>query len=169
MPVLNTSSSWRRLAALLLLGGAMAPLLWAQSSIYQLELAGLQSNTVVKLADYRGRWLLLSFFEPQCSWCQRQMRAFSELVEDCGERVQPLLVGINGRDDALREELRRAKVALPAGRANRQLLAVGGEVAATPTTLVFAPDGQQVARLQGYYSRQKFVSAFADICTVGPY
>ncbi len=167
--MLNISSSWPRLAAVLLLGGAMATPLWAQPSIYQLELAGLQSSAKVRIGDYRGRWLLLSFFEPQCSWCQRQMRAFSELVEDCGERVQPLLVGINGRDNALREELRRAKAALPAGRANRQLMAVSGKVAATPTTLVFTPDGQQVARLQGYYSRQQFVSAFADICTVGPH
>ena len=46
------------------------------------------------MADFRGQILLVSFFEPDCAWCFRQMKALNQVEDQCGEHLQPLSVGV---------------------------------------------------------------------------
>jgi peroxiredoxin len=118
----------------------------AAQSLLDFSLPNLQAQGNLNLEDYRGKVLLVSFFEPDCSWCFRQMKAFNRLVETC-DHVQPIAVGVNGNNQQLRKELRRAKVQFPGLKANRQLIEAVGDVPATPWTLVADQQGNLVATM----------------------
>ncbi len=157
--------SWLAAALAFLLG----PLTPAQAgSLFDLALPSLSGPETIELADYRGRFLLLTFFEPDCGWCLRQLRALESLQGRCGDGLQPLAAGVRGRDLALRKELRRARVTFPAGRASGELLALVGEVPATPWTLLLGPAGEVVATLRGFVREEQLAAAFPTLCDGAP-
>lgn len=150
-------------ATLALLLGPLTPAL--AGSLYDLALPSLTGPGSIPLADYRGRFLLLTFFEPDCGWCLRQLRALEALQGRCSDDLQSLAVGVHGRDLALRRELRRARVSLAAGRASGELLALVGEVPATPWTLLLGPAGEVVATLRGFVREEQLAAGFPAFCS----
>jgi len=148
------------LLALCLLAAAATP----AAGLYDLSLERLEARGALALEDYRGHVLLLSFFEPGCAWCYRQLRTLERLQARCGQGLRPIAVGINGRNDALRRELRRAQVTFPGTRASAALLALTGEVPATPWTLVMTPDGELAATLRGFVREAPLAAAFPERC-----
>lgn len=136
------------------------------ASLLDFNLPSLQSSQQVSLEKYRGQLVLLSFFEPDCSWCYRQMKAFNRIEQACPEHIQPLAVGINGKPRELRRELRRAKVKFPAFSGTSELLAAVGKVPATPWTLVADGNGTVISTLRGYIPLEKLTLAFGEICQI---
>ncbi|HCO59884.1 MAG TPA: hypothetical protein DIT58_06780 [Porticoccaceae bacterium] len=136
----------------------------AVASLEQLQLPSLTDNTTVSMTDFRGKVLLLSFFEPDCPWCYRQMKVFNQTQAQCNEQLQPLSVGIRGTDQKLRPELRRAKVSYPAVRGTPLLLRLVGEIPATPWTLIFDPQGQLLGTWRGYMKFKQVQSLFPEFC-----
>ena len=132
-------------------------------------LADLHRSEPRPLDEFRGKLVLISFFEPDCRWCYRQMRAFNRLGRQCDASLQPLAVGINGSVAQLRRELRRAKVKFPAFRASRRFLDDAGGVPATPWTLLLDPAGKVMATLRGYIPYEQLAAVFAEQCpATGP-
>jgi len=131
------------------------------SELYNLSLTGLNTETSLKMQAYEGQVLLLSFFEPECRWCYRQMKVFNRLHADC-QAVTPVAVGIHGDTRSLRQELRRAQVEYPAVRANRSLISIVGEVPSTPWTVIVSSSGEIISTIQGYYPLEKWQSAFSS-------
>jgi len=134
------------------------------TSLFDFTLPSLQENGGVPLEQYRGKVLLMSFFEPDCSWCYRQMKAFNKLLETCHLHLQPIAVGIKGTPSELRHELRRAKVSYPAFIGSGELLDAVGKVPATPWTLVSDGDGTIITTLRGYIPLPKLTQAFGGYC-----
>lgn len=132
-------------------------------SLLDFSLPDLQAQGDVDLSQYRGKVLLVSFFEPDCPWCFRQMKDFNRLVESCEHQLQPIAVGVNGNRQQLRKELRKAKVQFPGLKANRELIDAIGEVPATPWTLVADQRGKLVATLRGYHRLQSLGKIFAPL------
>ena len=108
-------------------------------------------------------FILLSFFEPNCPWCYRQMKVFNKLDSSCGKHIQPVVVGINGNARALRKELRKAKVGFPALKASKELKSIFS-VPATPWTLVIDADGQLLTSIRGYKPLEDFSDIFKQEC-----
>ncbi|BFM14703.1 hypothetical protein R50073_08860 [Maricurvus nonylphenolicus] len=123
-------------------------------------LSDLRSQNSIALQEYAGKWVLASFFEPNCSWCFRQMKAFTRLTEKCSH-IQPVAIGINGNRQKLRKEVRKAKIKYPAVVGSRALLDVVGEVPATPWTLIIDPEGNTLATLRGYHPLEQLGPALA--------
>ncbi len=136
----------------------------AFASLDQLQLPSLTDKTMISMADFRGKVLLLSFFEPDCPWCYRQMKVFNQIQEQCSEQLQPLSVGIHGTDQKLKPELRRAKVTYPAVRGTPPLLELVGEVPATPWTLILGPEGQLLGTWRGYLKFEQAQTLFPELC-----
>jgi thioredoxin-related protein len=134
------------------------------AGFHDLSLDRLDTKESLALADYHGAVVLLTFFEPECAWCNRQLKTLEHLGERCGDDLQSIAVGINGRADALRKELRRARVTFPGAEASAALLEQVGEVPATPWTLVLTPDGEIAATLRGFVSAKPLAAAFPDLC-----
>lgn len=162
----SSSTSARALRAAALLLPLLLPLP-ASATLADLSLERLDRRGEFALAGRPQQVLMLTFFEPQCSWCQRQLRALGELAQSCDPQLQPVAVGINGREGALRRELRRARVRYPAVRASRELLRRVGDVPATPWTLLMDGSGTVLATLRGYVSAGRLAAAFADYCPAG--
>ena len=152
----------RHILLFLLISLGLAPR--ASASLDQLELPSLTDKSVVSMADFRGKILLLSFFEPDCSWCHRQMKVFNQVQAQCSEKLQPLSVGIRGTDQKLRPELRRARVRYPAARSTAALLNLTGEIPATPWTLIMDPQGKLLGTWRGYLKFEQVKVLFPKFC-----
>lgn len=133
--------------------------------LQQLALPNLTGEGQTQLADFQGRLVLMSFFEPECSWCYRQMKVFNRIQSECAQQLQPLSVGVNGDSHRLRKELRRAKVRYPAVQATAQLMRLVGTVPATPWTLVFGPQGELLGKMQGYIRFEQMEELLPEFCS----
>lgn len=137
----------------------------AFSSPDEIQLPSLRSKTTINMADFKDKVVLLSFFEPNCPWCHRQMRVFNQIQSECHERLQPLSVGIHGTDQKLKSELRRAKVQYPAVKGTPALIQLTGEINATPWTLIFGPNRQLLVTWRGYMKFEKIQGLFPELCS----
>ncbi|WNO08495.1 TlpA disulfide reductase family protein [Teredinibacter sp. KSP-S5-2] len=133
-------------------------------NLYDLNMESLQSGERIALQDYQGKIVLLSFFEPECTWCYRQMKAFNRIQEHCDHSVQPIAVGINGKPQRLQKEIRKAKIQYPALRATSELLNQIGEIPATPWTLVTDPQGTVLGHLRGYIPEPAIRKILGNAC-----
>lgn len=132
----------------------------AYSAVAEIELPRLLNGGTVSLADYQDKVVFITFFEPDCPWCYRQMKVLNRVASECGHHLQPVAVGINGDAHSLRHELRRAKVSFPTAKATPELLQLVGAVPATPWTLIFRPPDQFLGKLQGYMEFEKIQALF---------
>ncbi len=146
------------------------------SSLLDLKLLDLQEHRSLSLHDFlnktgsednketsKEKIILLSFFEPNCPWCYRQMKVFNKLQDTCNHSIQPVMVGINGNAIALRKDLRKAKVHFPALKANKQLRQQF-DVPATPWTLMIDAEGQLITTIRGYTPFKDFAEVFTEEC-----
>jgi thiol-disulfide isomerase/thioredoxin len=153
-----------RALLLVLISLGVAP--QAFSYLEEIQLPSLRDKATINTADLYGKVVLLSFFEPDCPWCYRQMKVFNQIQSECDERLQPLSVGIHGTDQKLRSELRRAKVQYPAVRGTPALIQLTGEINATPWTLVFGPKGKLLVTWRGYMKFAQVQALFPKLCPV---
>lgn len=138
----------------------------AFSSLDEIQLPSLRNKATIDMADLNGKVVLLSFFEPDCPWCYRQMKVFNQIQSECNERLQPLSVGIHGTDQKLKSELRRAKVQYPAVRGTPALIQLTGEINATPWTLIFGSKRQLLVTWRGYMKFEQIQALFPELCPV---
>ena len=118
--------------------------------IYSLSLKSLSKPEIVSLNTVKHKHLLISFFEPECRWCYRQLRMLNKLQQTCDDNIQPIMIGIHGTRQVLQQELRLINVTLPAFEASEALLKLTGNIDATPITFIVNEDGAITQRLRGY-------------------
>lgn len=126
------------------------PLLGQTASLYDFELKSLVGVERVDLRAFSGLPSALMFFEPECAWCYRQVKAFNRLQAVCPGHFQPLAIGVNGSRRALRAEVQRFKPEFPAFQSSAALTRVVGEIPGTPFTLLSDANGQPLGWLRGY-------------------
>ncbi|QPB85890.1 redoxin family protein [Pseudoalteromonas rubra] len=105
------------------------------------------------LAPFTGAPVLMSFFMPNCRWCEKQHVALSNLIESCAD-VQPVMMGVNGNRRDLRRALKRKHNEFPAFLSSRELIQALGANPPVPMTLIFNHQGELVFYTQGYRSQQ---------------
>ena len=147
---------------LFLLGWPSQQNLLASESLHSLSLKNLTSDGSIDLKAYNSKLVLLSFFQPDCRWCHRQMKALTTLTRECSDTLQPLAVGIYGNSTELRREISRAKINFPAVKSSAKLLKLTGPVPATPTTILFDTSGSTIGQLRGYIRFKKLLNGFKD-------
>lgn len=118
-----------------------------------------------RIADYRGRLLVLNVWATWCPPCRRELPLFAEAA-----RTQPgvVFLFVNAQEDAetVRAYLKRSGLTLRnvlldrEGRVLRRL-----KVVALPTTVFFNEKGQAVARHMGELSR---AALFDYLRKIGP-
>lgn len=115
-------------------------------------LKSLATARSVSLAQYRGKPVLMSFFEPECPWCFRQLQDLQVLHASCPDSFQPLALGVNGERRDLRQIFARTRASFPAYIASPRMLADIGGVPATPITVLVDASGAAVGAVRGYRS-----------------
>lgn len=122
----------------------------ASPSLLAFELRSLQEPEVHSLTQYRGKPIVMVFFQPDCEWCAKQIRAINELHEQCHDRIEAIAIGVGGSRSDLRSELRRLRPDFPAYQASPQLIEQMGGVTTTPVLLLGDSDGRFVDWASGY-------------------
>jgi peroxiredoxin len=71
-------------------------------------------GTPVRLSQYRGRAVVLTFFASWCHPCEEELPVLEEVQRDAGERLQVLAVNYNDFAGDSREFVNRLGVTYPA-------------------------------------------------------
>ena len=124
-----------------------------QANLLDFELKSLLQPEYHALGRYEGRPLVMVFFQPECNWCAKQVRAINELRERCD--FEAIAVGVGGTRAELRKELRRIRPDFPAYQASPRLIEAMGGVLATPMTLLGDADGAFLNWSRGFLSGGK--------------
>ena len=124
-------------------------------SLLEFELRSLAEPEVHSLERYRGKPVVMVFFQPECTWCLKQVRAINALREQC--EIEAIAVGVNGNRVALRKELHRLRPTFPAYQASPRLIdELGGDIA-TPMTLLGDANGGFVSWSRGFLPDQQLL------------
>lgn len=119
------------------------------------DLPGLREGEGrVRLADFRGRPVVLNFFASWCTPCKRELPAFARLARELGGRVA--FVGIDHQDSRrlARQLLEETGVGYPAGYDPDGRTAVDYRIIGMPTTVFISPDGRILASHAGEISAE---------------
>jgi thiol-disulfide isomerase/thioredoxin len=136
-----------------------------EAGIWGTEMATPNGSTL-RLADFRGRWLLVNFWATWCPPCVREMPLLEAFYKaNAGKSWQ--VVGIAAdQAEAVKSFLTRQAVSYPlalAGFAGIELSRQLGNLAGgLPFTVLFAPDGQVMQRHTGEL-KEDVLSAWAQL------
>lgn len=117
-------------------------------------------NKNVKLADYRGKVVLLNFWATWCVPCRTEIPWFVEFQRTYGPRgFQALGVSADDTLDKLKPFVEQMHMTYPVllGLGRNSLLDTYG-VAGLPVTVLIARDGRICARHTGMVDRQRFAN-----------
>ena len=140
----------------------------SEKGFFALSLKSLQKPETISFAQYKNKKIIISFFEPECSWCYRQILLLNKAQEQCGNNIQVILIGIHGTRQELQRDLRRIKSDLPAYEANQALLNITGDVSTTPITFLINTQGDITHKLRGYTSNNSAINdtALNNLCSL---
>lgn len=165
------SASSNLLAAFALASGLLLlPLFGAVAKTAPFIFSDLDGRPV-RLADYRGQWLLVAFWAPWCPLCRIQMPALKEL--DARADLSVLGVGLDYdhpgtlRDTAARLGLPYRIVPGGSRRAPDSPHLQVGPVFYFPTAYLYDPAGEQVMHIAGQIDVGKLL-AFMENRRAGP-
>lgn len=122
------------------------------------KLGGFQAQT---LKAYSGNPMLMSFFMPNCRWCQRQHRELIKLQAQC-PTIQPIMLGVQGSKLKLKQELKREKNTFPAYIANKNIIKAIGAKSPVPMMILFDKFGEVVLKTVGFTPIEKLTKLFSD-------
>jgi peroxiredoxin len=113
----------------------------------------------VRLADYKGKVILINFWATWCAPCKVEIPAFIELYDRYKDKGLVIL-GISGDDDAptLRSFAAEMKINYPmlVGRDQEQLLDAYGPLYGYPTSYIVGRDGAICGRHIGPATKEQF-------------
>jgi thiol-disulfide isomerase/thioredoxin len=160
----------RVLALALLVGLAALPPTAAQASMStqpaNIQLTTLEGKTL-KLASFRGKWVLVNLWAPWCPLCYHEVPALNAL----NARADVVVIGVAvdyGTDEAgVRQAIERAGM-----RYRAQVLGGNrtdpdsqsqriGPTLFYPTTYVYGPDGRQVQVIAGPVTTERILALMA--------
>jgi cytochrome c biogenesis protein CcmG/thiol:disulfide interchange protein DsbE len=74
----------------------------------------VENGKEVRLADYRGKPVLLNFFSTGCPSCRRELPHIAEMKAEAGDRLEVLVISTDSPAE-LKSFFKQESIALPAG------------------------------------------------------
>ena len=71
-------------------------------NLLQYQHENLRSGQLESLINHNGDISLMMFFEPNCAWCYKQVKAFNQISTQC-RQVSITALGINGKRHQLKK------------------------------------------------------------------
>ncbi|MEM7766983.1 MAG: TlpA disulfide reductase family protein [Pseudomonadota bacterium] len=108
-----------------------------------------------RLADFAGKTILVNFWATWCGPCEREMPHLGALqAARGGDQFNVVAISVDGRDDeayARRrlDELTGGTIAFAFAPPDAWDIVYESGATGFPTTVIYGPDGTEVARLQG--------------------
>lgn len=123
-------------------------------------IAALDSDTVIRLADFRGRYVLVNFWASWCAPCRGEAGVLNEVSKDYPELV---VIGVNNEDsrESARGFIREMAVTFRTGHARGREVAATWGVSKYPESFIVTPDGRVAGWIPGEVSRDAIDAALA--------
>tara|TARA_R110002110_G_scaffold86152_3_gene224846 strand:- start:855 stop:1424 length:570 start_codon:yes stop_codon:yes gene_type:complete len=105
-----------------------------------------------RLADYRGKYVLLNFWATWCAPCRKEMPQLNRLQKEFGGEdfdVLTIATGRNSPQGIVKFFAEAGIDSLPRHQDPKQALARQMGVFGLPITVIIDPDGREIARLRG--------------------
>ena len=126
--------------------------LWAASS-NAFSLVDTQGKTL-RLADYKGKWVLVNFWATWCPPCLEEIPDLVALHDNKKNKLVVIGVAMDYQDPKqVLEYAEQQMISYPIVLGNYKLAAEIGEVKALPTTYLYNPQGEMVAYNVGALTR----------------
>lgn len=109
-----------------------------------------------RLADYRGKWVLINFWATWCPPCVSEIPALTSL-HDAHKDNDLVVIGIAIDSGSRRKVADFAKargISYPVVMGNAEITAQIGEMEVLPTSYLYAPNGEQVSYQPGEVTRE---------------
>jgi peroxiredoxin len=139
-----------------LLGGMFALLLASSWSGHAADfsLVDMQGKTY-RLADYRGKWVLVNFW---ATWCTPCLSEIPELISlyDAHKNKDLLVIGIamdSGSSKKVADFAQAHHINYPVVMGDRKINAQIGAIEVLPTSYLYNPKGEQVSYQAGELTR----------------
>jgi thiol-disulfide isomerase/thioredoxin len=111
-----------------------------------------ETGEEMTLSDYEGQYVVMNFWATWCAPCRKEMPQLSDLQTQLGGDDMQVVTIATGRNPRPAMERFFAEIEvdnLPLHTDARQGLARSLGVLGLPVTIILAPDGQEIARMQG--------------------
>jgi len=143
---------------------ALSPLARAQGPDFALP--GVDGQPV-RLADFRGRWIIVNFWATWCTPCLLEMPELQAFHEQHHERTT--VVGVNFEDIApseIRAFVERLAITFPVALSGGEPLP-GFELKGLPTTFLISPTGELVDTHLGTVNAAMLAERLAELESTG--
>src|SRR5699024_6449839 len=118
----------------------------------------------IKLSDYKGKEVMLSFFDPSCSACEVEVEELNEFSKK-NDDVEVLLVSIIDQDEGkevVRDYINELGIELPVLLDEDYSLIEDYKVSATPTTVLIDEEGIVKATSIGVSDKDNFEETYRE-------